>query len=120
MSGFTSFLKKFGADAVKLAENLIGSPKVIVQDIAQGSSDFKSFFDLLKQSERIANTLKLASPAGSQKLAMIQPDVAAIIADVETLGAQKIGDIVKDQAAFNQGIQDLISAGVKILNACGD
>lgn len=117
---FVSFLKKFGLDAVKVGESLLGSPKVIVQDIAKDSSDLKAFFDAIKRAERIANTLKLPSPAGSQKLAMIQPDVAAMVGDVEILGSATIQDKVKDVAMLNEGIQEFISAGAKILNACGD
>jgi len=120
MAGFKSFLKTFGMDAVKVAESFLGAPKVIVQELAQGNSDIKALFDLVKQAETIANALKLPSPAGSQKLAMIKPDLTAAISDVEILGGTKLGSIIKDETSFNEGISDLNDALVKILNACGD
>lgn len=120
MSGFTSFLKKFGLDAVKIAEGILGSPKVIIQELAQGNSDIKALFDTVKMSERMFAAAKVPGETGSMKLVAIQPDITAIISDVEVLAGTKIGSIIKDESAFNSGIVDLTNALVKILNACGD
>jgi hypothetical protein len=120
MSGFTSFLKKFGLDAVKIAENIMGAPTVVIQDLAQGGGDIKALFDLVKMSERMWAASSVTGQLGSQKIAAIQPDVTAIVSDVEVLAGTKIGSIIKDQASFNEGMVDLSNALVKILNACGD
>lgn len=119
MSTFTQFLKKFALDVLHVVEGVEGAPQVVVQDLAQGMSDIKSLFDLIKQSEGIAVVLKLPTPAGDQKLAMIRPDVLAIISDVEIVTGTRLGSIIKDQAEFNSGVDDLIGALVKITNACG-
>lgn len=119
MSGFTSFLKKFGLDAIKVAENLIGGPKIVIQDMAQAGSDVKALIGLIKSAERMAAAMKLEK-SGSQKLAAVMPDAVAIMGDVEVLAGTKLNSIIKDQAEFNGGVQDLMSSLVKILNACGD
>jgi hypothetical protein len=122
MAGFTSFLKKFGLDAVKAVEAVAGGPKVIIQDVENSSNDLKSIINLVKTSEAMYAVF-VKSPAGtsgSAKLAAIEPDVAAIIGDIEVVAGTKISSIIKDQAAFNTGVQSLISSVVSIMNACGD
>jgi hypothetical protein len=119
MSGFTSFLKQFGLEVVKAAEGIIGSPKLIIQTIAQDSADVRSLINMVKMGEGMWAAAG-AEKAGSQKLAAVTPYVAAMVGDVEVMAGTKLVSIIKDQTQFNSGVQDLISAMVKILNACGD
>jgi hypothetical protein len=93
--GFKSVLKMVGEEALKIAEGTVGGPKVIIQTIAQDATDVKS-------------------------LAAVTPYVSAMLGDVEVIAGTKLASLIKDQAEFNSGIQDLINATVKILNACGD
>ena len=119
--GFTSVLKTIGLDAVKAVEGVAGGPKVIVQSIAQSSTDLKTVIDMVKQSEKMYAVFVGAGAVkgGSAKLTAIAPDVASIIGDVEVLGGVKIASIVKDTAGFNAGVQQVISGLVACLNACG-
>jgi hypothetical protein len=119
MSGFTSFLKQFGLEVVKAAEGIIGSPKLIIQTIAQDSADVRSLINMVKMGEGMWAAAGIQK-AGSQKLAAVTPFVAAMVGDVEVIAGTKLASIIKDQTQFNSGVQDLISAMVKILNACGD
>jgi hypothetical protein len=119
MSGFTSFLKQFGLEVVKAAEGIIGSPKLIIQTIAQDSADVRSLINMVKMGEGMWAAAGVEK-AGSQKLAAVTPYVAAMVGDVEVIAGTKLASIIKDQTQFNSGVQDLISAMVKILNACGD
>jgi hypothetical protein len=119
VSGFTDFLKKFGMDAVKVGEKLLGGPQVIVQELTQAGSDIKTLFDLIKRAERMVAAMKTAVP-GSDKMAAILPDATATIGDIEILVGTRIASIVKDQAEFNAGVQDTMQGLVRILKACGD
>jgi hypothetical protein len=125
MNAFVSFLKKFGLDAVKAVEAVVGAPKVIVQDVLRDSTDLKMLFNLVKTSEAMYAIFAGKDPSvpagssGSAKLSAITPDALAIVGDIEVLAGTRLSSIIKDQAEFNGGVQDLISAIVRISNACG-
>jgi hypothetical protein len=117
--GFKSVLKMVGEEALKIAEGTVGGPKVIIQTIAQDAADVKSLINLVKMGEGMWAAAG-AQKAGSQKLAAVTPYVSAMLGDVEVIAGTKLASLIKNQAEFNSGIQDLINATVKILNACGD
>lgn len=119
--GFTSVLKTIGLDAVKAVEGVAGGPKVIVQTVAQSSTNLRTVIDLVKQSEKMYAVFMgpNAVAGGSAKLTAIAPDVQAILGDVEILAGVKIASLVKDTAGFNDGVNTVISGLVKCLNACG-
>lgn len=119
MSGFTSVLKKFGLEVVKVAEVVSGESRIIIQTIARDVSDIRSLIDFIKMAEGMWAAAGVQK-AGSQKLTAITPYVAAMIGDVEVIAGTKLSTTIKDQGEFNSGVQDLINAMVKILNACGN
>jgi hypothetical protein len=118
---FKSFLKAFGEDVAKIASSVMGGTKVVIEQmnsIPAVVSDIKALIDLIKKGEGMFAAAGLAK-SGPQKLMAIQPYTAAILSDVEVIGGTKLGSIIKDEAAFNQGVADLNTALVKILNSCG-
>ena len=56
---------------------------------------------------------------GSAKLAAITPEANGVLQDVEILGGTKLGSVIKDEPAFNDGVQEVLNGLVKCINACG-
>jgi hypothetical protein len=121
MVTFTSALKTFGADVERGVKALMGSPTVIIQDAAnipQDITDVKQFFAIVKTVEGMFAASKV-QPTAAQKLAAAHPYVSTLLQEVEAFDNNKIGSMIKDQVAFNAGVDSLINAIVQLSNSLG-
>ena len=135
-SKFTSFLKKLGSTVLTIAQdasvaipilqpfqallpkkvqNALGQVETIVTDKAQAMVNLSQQMEIM-----YAAATNGASGTGSAKAKAMTPYVSAMFQDLELIGGKKIGQVIKDPAAFNAAMQRISGDIGDALNACGD
>lgn len=119
---FVSLMDTIESDVMKGLKLAGGGSTVIVQAggaVAQGVTDIKALFNLFV-TIRGALAASKAEVTPDQKIAAVAPSFSTTFQDVELIAGNKITNLIKDQAKFEVGIQQITQGFETVLQSCGE
>jgi hypothetical protein len=130
---FTSVLKKIEVVAINVAKDASAvypflSPLVTLLPpktaaaIGDAATELDGLQKLLNEVQDVQAMFAAGGiqMPGSTKAAMLAPKISALFQDLEVLGGEKVGHIVKDPAKFNAAMAGIAGHIADALAACGD